>query len=85
MSLDLFAVLLGGAVALLPVYASEILHTGPYGLGVLRAAPGLGPLLSRFFLRTTPAARAGLSMLFCVAGFGVFTIVFGCRAISRYR
>ena len=78
MSLDLFAVLLGGAVALLPVYASEILHTGPYGLGVLRAAPGLGAVTVAILLAHHPLRRrAGLSMLFCVAGFGVFTIVFG--------
>jgi len=78
MSLDLFAVLLGGAVALLPVYAREILHTGPYGLGVLRAAPGLGAVTVAILLAHYPLRRrAGLSMLYCVAGFGVFTIVFG--------
>ncbi len=78
MSLDLFAVLLGGAVALLPVYASEILYTGPYGLGVLRAAPGLGAVTVAILLAHYPLRRrAGLSMLYCVGGFGVFTIVFG--------
>jgi MFS family permease len=78
MSLDLFAVLLGGAVALLPVYASEILRTGPYGLGLLRAAPGLGAVGVAILLAHYPLQRkAGLSMLYCVAGFGVFTIVFG--------
>lgn len=78
MSLDLFAVLLGGAVALLPVYASEILKTGPYGLGVLRAAPGLGAVAVAILLAHYPLRRkAGLSMLYCVCGFGVFTIVFG--------
>jgi len=78
MSLDLFAVLLGGAVALLPVYAREILHTGPYGLGVLRAAPGLGAVTVAILLAHYPLRRrAGLSMLYCIAGFGVFTIVFG--------
>lgn len=77
-SLDLFAVLLGGAVALLPVYASEILKTGPYGLGVLRAAPGVGAVVVAILLAHHPLRRrAGLSMLYCVAGFGVFTIVFG--------
>ena len=78
MSLDLFAVLLGGAVALLPVYAREILNTGPYGLGVLRAAPGLGAVGVAILLAHYPLRRrAGLAMLFCVCGFGVFTIVFG--------
>ena len=78
MSLDLFAVLLGGAVALLPVYAREILHTGPYGLGVLRAAPGVGAVAVAILLAHYPLRRkAGLSMLYCICGFGVFTIVFG--------
>jgi MFS family permease len=78
MSLDLFAVLLGGAVALLPVYAREILNTGPYGLGVLRAAPGLGAVGVAILLAHNPLRRrAGLAMLYCVCGFGVFTIVFG--------
>jgi MFS family permease len=78
MSLDLFAVLLGGAVALLPVYAREILNTGPYGLGVLRAAPGFGAVGVAILLAHYPLRRrAGLAMLYCVCGFGVFTIVFG--------
>lgn len=77
-SLDLFAVLLGGAVALLPVYAREILHTGPWGLGLLRAAPGVGAALMAILLAYQPLRRrVGKIMLFCVAGFGVFTIVFG--------
>jgi MFS family permease len=77
-SLDLFAVLLGGAVALLPVYAREILHTGPWGLGLLRAAPGTGASLMAVLLAYQPLRRqVGKTMLFCVAGFGVFTIVFG--------
>jgi MFS family permease len=77
-SLDLFAVLLGGAVALLPVYAREILHTGPWGLGLLRAAPGTGASLMAILLAYQPLRRqVGKTMLFCVAGFGVFTIVFG--------
>ena len=80
-SLDLFAVFLGGAVALLPVYAREILHTGPWGLGLLRAAPGMGAAVMAIFLAYRPLRRrAGLIMLWCVAGFGVFTILFG---ISR--
>lgn len=77
-SLDLFAVLLGGAVALLPVYAKEILKTGPWGLGLLRAAPGVGAAAMAIFLAHRPLRRkAGLTMLFCVAGFGLFTILFG--------
>jgi len=77
-SLDLFAVLLGGAVALLPIYASEILKTGAYGLGILRAAPGAGAVLMAITLAHFPLRRhAGLAMLNCVFGFGLFTIVFG--------
>jgi MFS family permease len=77
-SLDLFAVLLGGAVALLPVYAREILHTGPWGLGLLRAAPGVGAALMAILLAYQPLRRrVGKIMLFCVTSFGVFTIVFG--------
>lgn len=77
-SLDLFAVLLGGAVALLPVYAKEILQTGPWGLGLLRSAPGIGAGLMALLIAYQPIRRrAGATMLWCVAGFGVFTIVFG--------
>src|SRR3984885_1828153 len=77
-SLDLFAVLLGGAVALLPVYAREILHTGPWGLGLLRTAPGVGAALTAIAVAHYPIRRhAGLTMLSCVAAFGVFTIAFG--------
>lgn len=77
-SLDLFAVLLGGAVALLPVYASEILKAGAYGLGMLRGAPSLGAVLMAIAVAYRPLRRhAGLAMLGCVFGFGVFTIVFG--------
>ena len=80
-SLDLFAVLLGGAVALLPVYAREILNTGPWGLGILRSAPGVGAAAMAVVVAHWPLRRrAGLTMLWCVAGFGVFTILFG---ISR--
>ncbi len=77
-SLDMFAVLLGGAVALLPVYAREILHAGAYGLGLLRSSPGVGAVLMAVALAHRPLRRrAGVTMLVCVAGFGVFTIVFG--------
>jgi MFS family permease len=80
-SLDLFAVLLGGAVALLPVYAREILMTGPWGLGILRSAPGIGAAAMAVYLAHRPLrGRVGAKMLWCVAGFGVFTILFG---ISR--
>lgn len=80
-SLDLFAVLLGGAVALLPVYAREILRTGPWGLGLLRAAPGVGAATMAILLAYRPLRRrVGKVMLFCVGAFGAFTIVFG---ISR--
>jgi MFS family permease len=80
-SLDLFAVLLGGAVALLPVFASDILRTGPWGLGLLRASPAIGAGSMALLLAHRPfRSRAGVTMLWCVAGFGVFTILFG---ISR--
>lgn len=77
-SLDMFAVLLGGAVALLPIYAREILHTGPWGLGLLRSAPGVGAGSMALLLANRPLrGRVGATMLWCVAGFGLFTIVFG--------
>ena len=77
-SLDLFAVLLGGAVALLPVYAKEILHTGPWGLGLLRTAPGVGAALMALLLAHRPLrGRSGPTLLWAVAGFGIFTIIFG--------
>ncbi len=77
-SLDLFAVLLGGAVALLPVYAREILKVGTSGLGILRGGPGVGALVTSIAVAHWPLRRhAGVAMLWCVAGFGVFTVVFG--------
>jgi MFS family permease len=77
-SLDMFAVLLGGAVALLPVYARDILHTGPWGLGLLRCAPAIGAAAMAILLAHRPLGRnAGAKMLWCVAGFGVSTILFG--------
>ena len=80
-SLDLFAVLLGGAVALLPVYAKEILMTGPWGLGLLRSAPAVGAGVMAMLLAHKPLGRhAGSRMLWCVAGFGLATVFFG---ISR--
>lgn len=77
-SLDLFAVLLGGAVALLPVYAREILKVGPWGLGILRSAPGVGAVVMALVLAYRPLRKnAGAIMLWCVAGFGAATVVFG--------
>lgn len=77
-SLDLFAVLLGGAVALLPIYARDILKVGTSGLGILRAAPGVGALIMSVVVAHWPLRRhAGSAMLWCVGGFGLFTIVFG--------
>ena len=82
-SLDLFAVLLGGAVALLPVYARDILHLGPWGLGLLRAAPGIGALVMAAFLAASPLRdHAGRILLIFVALFGVFTLVFGLSTIT---
>jgi MFS family permease len=77
-SLDLFAVLLGGATALLPIYARDILHTGPEGLGLLRAAPAVGALLMSLVLMRWPLRRrVGLRLLGAVAVFGLATVVFG--------
>lgn len=77
-TLDLFAVLFGGAVALLPIFAKDILHVGPAGLGWLRAAPGLGALtMALLTTRIAPWARPGRVLLWAVAGFGVATIGFG--------
>src|ERR1700758_3596438 len=83
-SLDLFAVMLGGAVALLPVYAREILRTGPWGLGLLRTAPGVGAALMAILLAHWPLrGNSGPKLLWAVAGFGVFTIIFGVsRSLS---
>lgn len=77
-SLDLFAVLLGGAVALLPSFARDILKMGPSGLGLLRCAPAVGAATMSVFLAYRPLLRrAGATMLWCVAGFGASTILFG--------
>ena len=78
MTLDLFSVLFGGAIALLPVFAAEILHVGPQGLGILRAAPALGAVISSVALtRWPPFDRTGRTLLFAVAGFGLCMIGFG--------
>jgi MFS family permease len=77
-SLDLFAVLLGGATALLPVYAKDILHTGPIGLGLLRSAPAIGAAIVALTLARWPVERRiGVKMFGAVAIFGIATIVFG--------
>ena len=77
-SLDLFAVLLGGATALLPIYARDILHLGPWALGILRSAPAAGAAVTGVALALRPIdKRAGAKMFVCVAIFGVATIVFG--------
>ncbi|MDE1176954.1 MAG: MFS transporter [Edaphobacter sp.] len=77
-SLDLFAVMLGGAVALLPIFATDILHAGPRGLGLLRAMPSVGALLVSLLLVVKPIKRrAGKTMLMCVALYGAATIIFG--------
>ncbi len=77
-SLDLFAVLLGGAVALLPVFAGDILHTGAWGMGLLRSAPAAGAGAMALWLAYHPIdRRAGAAMLACVAAFGAATVAFG--------
>jgi MFS family permease len=77
-SLDLFAVLLGGATALLPVFARDILHVGPQGLGILRSAPAIGSFTSAFLLTRRPIQRhVGVKMFAAVAIFGAATVVFG--------
>jgi hypothetical protein len=78
LTLDLFSVLFGGATALLPVFAAEILHAGPAALGVLRAAPACGAVITSVALtRWPPFARTGRNLLFAVAGFGACMIGFG--------
>ena len=77
-TLDMFAVLFGGAVALLPIYATDILQVGAQGLGILRAAPSVGALLMAFLLAYLPPMQnAGRTLLLAVTGFGLATIVFG--------
>jgi MFS family permease len=78
--LDLFSVLFGGAVALLPIFTSEILHVGPEGLGVLRAAPAAGAVLMSVVLAHRKLRRAGRTLLLCVGGFGLCWVFF---ALSR--
>lgn len=81
-SLDLFAVLLGGAVALMPVFASDILVLGPFGLGMLRAAPGIGAIAMALYLAAFPIRhRSGITMFAGVAVFGLGTLVFGLSEV----
>jgi len=81
-TLDLFAVLLGGATALLPVYARDILHVGPVGLGQMRAAPAVGAAVVALILAARPLAHnVGVKMLWAVAAYGAATVVFG---VSRW-
>lgn len=80
-SLDMFAVLFGGAVAMLPIYASDILKIGPEGLGILRACPAVGAIFMSVFLAFNPPLNnSGKHLLFCVTGFGIMMILF---AVSR--
>jgi len=81
-TLDMVAVLLGGVTALLPIYARDILDTGPWGLGFLRSAPAMGALTMALWLARRPLQRhAGRTMFAAVAVFGIVTIVFG---LSRW-
>ncbi|HMB25629.1 MAG TPA: MFS transporter, partial [Anaerolineales bacterium] len=81
-TLDMFAVLFGGAVALLPIYATDILHVNAEGLGIMRAAPAIGALLMAFTIAHLPPMKnAGKTLLLAVTGFGLATIVFG---LSRF-
>jgi len=82
LSLDLFAVFFGGATALLPYYSDIILKTGPEGLGILRAAPGIGAIAIMLLINFIPMKRnQGRIMLLCVAGFGAVTVIFGISQI----
>jgi MFS family permease len=77
-TLDLFAVLLGGSVALLPIFADQILHCGPVGLGWMRASPAIGAFAMALVVAYLPPMReAGKTLLWCVTGFGIATIIFG--------
>src|SRR6476620_3597746 len=77
-TLDMFAVFLGGATALLPIFADQILHCGPIGLGWMRAAPGIGAFIMALVIAyLPPMLKAGKTLLWCVTGFGLATIIFG--------
>ena len=82
MALDLFAVFFGGAVALLPIFAADILHVGPVGLGILRTAPSLGALgVMVVASRWPPGRHAGRTLLLAVAGFSASMLVFGLSTV----
>src|SRR5438046_7754464 len=81
-TLDLFAVLLGGATALMPIFADQILHVGPVGLGWMRATPAIGAFaMAMVVAHLPPMKRAGKALLWCVTGFGIATIFFGLSKI----
>jgi MFS family permease len=81
-TLDLFAVLLGGATALMPVFADQILHCGPVGLGWLRAMPAIGAFaMAMMVAHMPPMKRAGRTLLWCVSGFGIATVLFGLSKV----
>jgi MFS family permease len=81
-TLDMFAVFLGGATALLPIFADQILHCGPIGLGWMRAAPGIGAFIMALLIAYLPPMKnAGKTLLWCVTGFGIATVLFG---LSHY-
>ena len=84
-SLDLFAVLLGGAVALMPAYARDILSVGPWGLGLLRAGPGIGAVAMAVYLGLQPIRNhAGVIMFVSVGAFGLFTLAFGLSTVPWF-
>src|SRR5216110_1893702 len=81
-TLDLFAVLLGGATALMPIFADQILHCGPVGLGWMRAAPAVGAFgIAMAVAHRPPMKQAGKTLLWCVSGFGIATILFGLSKV----
>ena len=81
-TLDLFAVLLGGATALLPIFADQILHCGPVGLGWMRASPAIGAFMMALVVaHLPPMKQTGRTLLWCVSGFGIATILFGLSKI----
>ena len=77
MTLDMISVMFGGVTALLPIFADEILHVGPKGLGALRAAPAIGATIMSLYLTNSKRLRSGHALLTAVAGFGVCILVFG--------
>src|SRR5205823_10574261 len=81
-TLDLFAVLLGGATALMPIFADQILHCGPVGLGWMRAMPAVGAFgIALAVAHLPPMKYAGRTLLWCVTGFGIATILFGLSKV----